>query len=579
MKPQQVTHDICRLYLKDLLLQPWSEEERAVLTKISGFHRSRDIAALSSVTKHVGLACPTVQLFRALLQIEAFYKKNAAFAEDEKCMTAARASFLDAEAHCRITNRRLDWYYMKPERLAPDLRSYLSKMERFIHSVLGPFEEFLEDLPRELRVTDGATASGSRRNSLPFMKIRRSYHCPSRARPYLRAAALFFGMPVPKLKVCSTNRVEVVPKNWETYRTIACEPDGVMPFQLAFDSYGKRRLKRVGIDLSSQSKNQSFAREGSVSNKIATVDLKSASDTAAYNAVAWLFPELWFQYLDAFRSTDYKGPFGVGNYAKFSSMGNGSTFVIETLIFASACAAVGSKIRCVYGDDIIIESHLVDELIRLLRFIGFVVNQGKTHVNGPYRESCGEHWYEGQLITPFYVRDEFRLRSEMCHLVNGLASICVPRGHLWEYLLSLVESLDLPVVPFNESSTSGIYCLPADALAAKLIRTRLKQHMWVPVYRAFVSKTKSKVVADSRTLFLWYLDAYRSERSERDVLVPRARCRSTVSLPTHRFVRKWVCWRQPARPLPTHLYWWSEDLVLHKARTGPRSLPGPKGPE
>jgi hypothetical protein len=102
-----------------------------------------------------------------------------------------------------------------------------------------------------------------------------------------------------------------VPKNWKTFRTIACEPDGALPFQLAFDTFAKRRLRARGINLSDQSRNQLLAKEGSINGSLATIDLSSASDTVAFNTVALLFPTEWFDVLNAFRSTHWRSKLSV----------------------------------------------------------------------------------------------------------------------------------------------------------------------------------------------------------------------------------------------------------------------------
>jgi hypothetical protein len=98
-------------------------------------------------------------------------------------------------------------------------------------------------------------------------------------------------------------------------------------------------------------------------------------------------------------------------YQKFSSMGNGYTFELESLIFwAIAQQVCRSNINetdpsvLVYGDDIVIRSAECPELLRRLSQSGFTPNEKKTFSSGPYRESCGKHYFLGEDITPFYVR-------------------------------------------------------------------------------------------------------------------------------------------------------------------------------
>jgi len=301
-----------------------------------------------------------------------------------------------------------------------------------------------------------------------------------------------------------------------------------------------------------------MARIGSIDGSFATIDLASASDTVSYNTVAWLFPEPWFQYMCAFRSSTYKGAFGYGKYSKFSSMGNGMTFCIETLVFAAAAVAVGARNFSVYGDDIILETDLVPKLLKLLRFLGFKVNTAKSYYTGPFRESCGKHWHRGDLITPVYIRDEAVSLPDMNHLVNSLIGVTDPFGHTWDYLKDFVLQRKLPIVPHVENTTMGIMIDAHSAYAQGIIDSRHKKRMWVPLIKAVVPKGKSVEIFDSRTLFLWYHDAFR-------ITVPGKQRepiqRSRTTLPSRRYVRKWVAWYIPSGPTPAHLYWWADHLL------------------
>jgi hypothetical protein len=353
--------------------------------QLNGWIRARRIDYLSNATSLFTPACHGVFEMTVLRQVQAFFKKSDAFGTDEERLAVAKASFYESEAICAVTNRRLETFYSENHGIKHGIRQEhtwlsdkISKMEKYISSTLGDFVSFRDTLPRRLRVTGGATSTRSRRSAVPFMKVHHRATCSSRAQPYVLACAKFFGYKV-RPTVCNWNRVEFVPKDWKTDRTIACEPDWNVPFQLAFDDYAKSRLKRRGIDLSDQSRNQELARLGSIGNHLATIDLKSASDRVAFNAVALLFPTEWLQYLADLRSPYYRvGTNAFGRYEKFSSMGNGTTFVIETLIFAAACAALRPETYSVYGDDIIIDADKVTELRALLAFLGFTFNHTKN---------------------------------------------------------------------------------------------------------------------------------------------------------------------------------------------------------
>ena len=575
MKPQQLTYDICRSYLIDYK----STMRPEIFDKLSGYCRSRQIDLLASCTTLSSPALSTLDEYRSLMQVEAFFKKNKSFSDESRCSAAALSSFRRGELLCRITNRRLDHYYIHRSRLGTDMEKKLSRMESDFTRIMGVFGTFLEKLPSLVRVTAGATSTKSRKNSLPYLRISKRPYASPEAQPYLDALSRYFGYGAVKVRPTRANRLEFVPKNCKTYRTIAAEPEGNVFLQLAFDTYIKRRLRRVGIDLTQQSKNQHLARQGSVDGSLATIDMSMASDTVAFNTVAWLVPMSWFRFLKAVRSSRSRGVLET-EYAKFSSMGNGCTFGIETLIFVTACRAVGSKRYSVYGDDIIIETELRDDLTTLLGFLGFIVNTEKSHFEGPFRESCGANWYSGIDITPFYVRDIDDRKAMMCHLVNGLATIAKPDGRLRQLLISLIRDQKLPLAPFTESSISGIWVDIQTAKSMKLIRKNIKgkdASPWIPSFRSYIPVAVTGENRDMRSSFLWYLDTL-----ERGAQVSRPKkgspwytekyfhwdssslscvVRTRYSTSSHRFRRKWVHWREPAVGAPDLLYSWSEELT------------------
>jgi hypothetical protein len=186
--------------------------------------------------------------------------------------------------------------------------------------------------------------------------------------------------------------------------------------QKGTDQVMRRRLKRVGIDLSDQEINQAMALSGSLawedSTGFVTIDLKSASDSISKELVRLLLPPSWFSFLESIRSPEYELNGERKAYHKFCSMGNGFCFPLETLLFTAACQAVGCKDRStrhVYGDDIIVPGNVAEELIHLLSVMGFEVNTKKTCISGPFRESCGGNYFAGVDVSPFTL--DFRFDS------------------------------------------------------------------------------------------------------------------------------------------------------------------------
>jgi hypothetical protein len=512
------------------------------------------------------------------MQIEAFFKKNKIYS-DASCEDAARATFRRGEQICKITNKRLDHYMLNRDRLDPDVDKMVARMERWISSTLGNYTTFLTALPKEVRVTAGATSTRPRKQALPHTKVGARQTCTPAAFKYLSALASFWGCEQPVQRTTVTNRVETVPKNWKTHRTIACEPEGNIPLQLAFDSYAKRRLRFRGIDLCDQSRNQLMAKQASIDGVNATIDMSMASDTVSYNAVAALFPTEWFAYLCDIRSPCYlDDDKRIVKYEKFSSMGNGSTFSIETLIFSAACYAVGSKTFSVYGDDIVIEAELVPSLLRIMRFFGFIINQEKSHISGPFRESCGVNCYEGIDITPFYLRDINKLKANWCHIVNGLVAISSPGGELEKLILDIVKEKRLPIVPFDDDTMSGVHVDVHSAYSKGLLKAgkrsslrqkqdaarkgRLLQDPQSVYYYRYVAKVGRYKVSRSRTYLLWHLLA-----QNRQGPIGRYDMRgeplesSWVPTSSHKYVRKWVYWFPPVAGTPLHLYRWGDLFI------------------
>jgi hypothetical protein len=204
------------------------------------------------------------------------------------------------------------------------------------------------------------------------------------------------------------NKVSFVLKDAEKFRTVGAEPLWNGFLQGGVDAEVRAKLRRVSLDLSDQRPNMWMAREGSMCSTDegwCTVDLSSASDLIAEEVCRYLLPPDWYELL-ANLSVRYGMLDGTRfRYQKFCSMGNGFCFALQTLIFASLCHAVeagqpGKDFR-VYGDDIIVRRKAYDRLVELLTDCGMKINPRKSFSAGPFRESCGADWFNGQDVRPF----------------------------------------------------------------------------------------------------------------------------------------------------------------------------------
>jgi hypothetical protein len=231
------------------------------------------------------------------------------------------------------------------------------------------------------------------------------------------------------------NKLTTVPKNAKTDRVIAIEPGLNVFFQLGIGKMISRRLLRSeGIDLSSQERNGLLAFYGSMAGNLATVDFSSASDLISKSVVEELLPPVWFSVLNSCRSMSYRGVDGNWHLAeKFSSMGNGFTFPLQSLIFTAAalsvCEYVGvsSDYVGVFGDDIVIPRDAYKPFAEFCDFLGFTVNPEKSFSTGLFRESCGTHYFGGLDVKPIYLKKALSDVSSLFRFANAIRRL----AHRW----------------------------------------------------------------------------------------------------------------------------------------------------
>lgn len=231
----------------------------------------------------------------------------------------------------------------------------------------------------------------------------------------------------------------VVPKNAKTDRTICYGPHVLSWVQRVVGTYLTARLGRFGINITDQSINQRRAKLGSITGRLATLDLSMASDLISCGIVEFLLPEGWWAFLDAIRSHETLWPDGVWRENhKFSSMGCGFTFELETLIFWALARGVTNDVT-VFGDDIILPCDAVEAYKELLTFAGFRLNEKKSFSDGPFRESCGGDYFRGADITPLYHRKMVNNVIQAMKFHNGLRKWVKRRKSFTPKTLSLLR--------------------------------------------------------------------------------------------------------------------------------------------
>jgi hypothetical protein len=242
----------------------------------------------------------------------------------------------------------------------------------------------------------------------------------------------------------------------KTERTIAVEPLWNGYIQLGVGEAIRKRLKRVDIDLKDQTKNQKLARKGSLGDSddpYVTIDLSSASDSVTIELCRDLLPPDWFSLMNQLRSKSWvlEGDEKPHLYEKFTTMGNGFCFPLETLIFASLCHVANKEMRIpvndfsVYGDDIIVRQSVANRLLGLLRLCGFTTNVKKTFLSGPFRESCGADWFEGEDVRPLNLDFAFENIQSIFKFCNAIRSKPTWEGVLGPCLEELEACIPLPL--------------------------------------------------------------------------------------------------------------------------------------
>jgi hypothetical protein len=368
-------------------------------------------------------------------QVKAFFEKreDLDFTGGVGKEEVAFRAFKESEVNCRLTNERI-----KAARRSGVFPS--NRVSAVLHGASRKISRMLGDVPSlaelKLKFGPGATTQVMRKNASARAKLGQTPTC---SQDFLGLLGEFVAevpgwLPYEELDqpdgfTTSVGRLSFVPKNAKTYRSIVIEPMLNSMVQLGLDGYLKDRFERFGLNLRKQDRNRDLARKGSLTGDLATLDLSAASDNISKEAVALLLPLDWFFFLSRLRTSqvEYRGE--IITLQKFSSMGNGFTFPLESMIFfALAVSAAEIMLSLdevsVFGDDIIVGTDTVQLLRETLSFCGFTVNEKKSFTSGRFRESCGGDYLRGTDIRPLYIKrsligqDVFRLHN--FYVRNGL---------------------------------------------------------------------------------------------------------------------------------------------------------------
>jgi hypothetical protein len=298
---------------------------------------------------------------------------------------------------------------------------------------------------------------------------------------------------------CCFNQVQgstyfTVLKNLETDRSALKEATANGFLQRGLGITIREALLKVGIDLRDQTANQRAAQLAYARGDV-TVDLKSASDLVCREGVRILSPAKWYQLMDDLRSHAYLEKGEWLPLEKFSSMGNGFTFELETLIFWALSQSVIETLHLgdgrrrsralVYGDDIILPSAALPLLRETFAAFGFIINEGKTHYESAFRESCGKHYFAGCDVTPvyqkeplpdldprdpLYLAERYRFANRLLRLSLNWGGGEVLDARLRPAIIASLDGLSLEhVVPIDAESDDGV-ALPLRMMPAEGVK-------------------------------------------------------------------------------------------------------------
>ena len=281
-------------------------------------------------------------------------------------------------------------------------------------------------------------------------------------------------------------RVVFVPKTLTAPRVIAIEPSHMQFMQQSVKDYVYRILEnhsltKHSIRFSDQSVNQRLAYSSSIDKRLATLDLKDASDRVHLHLVQRIFKTSGLlEYLEDARSLHATLPNGRNIVLfKYASMGSALCFPVEAMVFytliqsamhqldgrrpSSRSIRDYSRLIDIYGDDIIVPVEYTDVVVNYLESYALKVNVNKSFRRSNFRESCGADYYKGIPVNPVYARtvphDDLRhWGAEEVMSWNATADLFYMRGK-WlvaQEIRSLLSRVVRRTIPKTRKLGSGI---------------------------------------------------------------------------------------------------------------------------
>jgi len=430
--------------------------------------------------------------------------------------------FYSIQKHNRISERRVTFYRRHPSRMSPTIRELVERARLDIFRLLGPSPD-LEDwrMFDDAKVMSSGTIQGlkpisrkrghgrvSAKDTSIYGKLSSSNRITATAKcirsfgPRLFRGSFgdYIRSNLQRCDLVESAAGTTVFKEAEIDRFIAVGAliNGIC--QQGVRAMLERRLRRWGVTLDKQSRNQELACVGSMlgfgPSGFSTIDQTSASDCMINSLIEWFLPVGWYRILDDARepSVTIKGA-PVPGYASFCTMGNAFTFPLQCLIFASLTRAAIAMTHCpdhryrVYGDDIIVPTGATLLLLEVLRFVGFIPNKRKSHITGNFRESCGGDFLLGENVTPVKLVEQPSLRTTQ-HVLFNLLQRKFTSHPVLSYLLELHQKPLVGLALDRDSVAEGYFEAPPH-IVGKVGSARYRNDIQAYEYRFVGLKPQS----------------------------------------------------------------------------------------
>lgn len=369
------------------------------------------------------------RIFSCDYQVVALIKKYSALPIYVDTERACAEKFIAAEKQCELTNAYLlsGEFYRNPVH-----NDIMHRAKRIIAGILPS----VADIDYTTVNFSSGRTYGVKRNVSAYYKLNGPLEVTSKC--HHLALEVLKANPgwVQALQLDPHKCNEIVTRRGDIYSSVPKDattdrPLGIPPLFNAIIAGNvgvalrKAYKEATGIDIqTAQYTHKRVVQQASITGDIATIDLSSASDTISYAVIMELLPFDWFSFLDSIRSEGFmvktKRPDGTDcekwfKYHKFTAMGCGFTFELESIIFyaiVKACMDYDDVqgFLSVYGDDILLPRDSFDRVTSVLPAFGFAVNVDKSFGTGHFRESCGSDFFSGIDVRPFFLKDELTPR-------------------------------------------------------------------------------------------------------------------------------------------------------------------------